>query len=82
MISGNDSIPQCIDHHLLTQLTDLICFPNFGIDIYGIMASNYPQILMIHEIKQLKDKLGFLTFSYSISEDGRTANIEAQMEEV
>jgi len=80
MVSGDDAIPQTIDHYLLTQLGDLICFPDFGIDLYGIMTSSYPQILMLHEIKLLKEKLGFATFSYTLSEDGRQANIEAQLE--
>lgn len=78
-IEGNDSIPQCIEHFLRIQTGELILHPNFGIDILGMMRSGFAHELMVAEIKALKEKLGFETFSYEVSRDGREASIEAQL---
>lgn len=79
MVEGNDSIPQTIDHFLRIQVGELAYHPNFGIDILGIMRSGFAHELMVAEIKALKEKLGFETFSYEVSRDGREASIEAQL---
>ena len=81
-IEGNDSIPQCIEHFLKVQTGELIYHPNFGIDILGMMRSGFAHELMVAEIKALKDKLGFETFSYEVSRDGREASISANLKEV
>lgn len=81
-IEGDDSIPQCIDHFLRTQINEIIFHPVLGIDILGIMRSGFAHELMVAEIKALKDKLGFETFSYEVSRDGRRASIEAQLRRV
>lgn len=77
--SGDDAIPQTVDHFLKVQLGELTLHPNFGIDIFGIMSTDYAHLLMVEEIKSLKEKLGFETFSYSVSLDGREASIEASL---
>lgn len=81
IIEGNDSIGQCIEHFLRIQTGELILHPTFGIDILGMMRSGFAHELMVAEIKALKEKLGFETFSYEVSRDGREALIEAQLRE-
>ena len=78
-IEGDDSIPQTIEHFLKIQTGELILHPTFGIDILGIMRSGFAHELMVAEIKALKDKLAFETFSYEVSRDGREALISAQL---
>ena len=81
-IEVNESIPQCIEHFLKIQTGELAYHPVFGIDILGMMQSGFAHELMVAEIKALKDKLGFETFSYEVSVDGREVSIEAQLKEV
>ena len=81
-IEGNASISQCIEHFLKIQTGELILHPTFGIDILGMMRSGFAHELMVAEIKALKDKLGFETFSYEVSRDGREASISADLKEV
>lgn len=78
-IEGDDSIPQTIDHYLKVQIGEIILHSLLGIDILGIMQSGFAHELMVAEIKALKDKLGFETFSYEVSKDGREALISAQL---
>jgi len=78
-VEGDDSIGQTIDHFLKIQIGELAYHPAFGIDILGIMRSGFAHELMVAEIKALKDKLGFETFSYEVSRDGREASISAQL---
>lgn len=80
-IEGDNSIPQTIEHFLKIQTGELILHPTFGIDILGMMRSGFAHELMVAEIKALKGKLGFETFSYEVSRDGREALIEAQLRE-
>ena len=80
-IEGNDSIPQTIEHFLRIQTGELAYHPTFGIDILGMMRSGFAHELMVAEIKALKDKLGFETYSYEVSKDGREASISAQLRE-
>ena len=81
-VEGDDSIPQTVQHFLLTQLGELDLHPDFGIDIYGIMTSQFPHTLMLNEIRNLKDKLNFETYDYTLSIDGREVTINASLEEV
>jgi len=81
-VISSTSIPQTVDHFLKVQIGELQLHPSFGIDIFGIMTSETPHTLMLGEIEKLKDKLNFALFEYSISIDGRSATIEAELEEV